>query len=164
MNNPHNSTVATAFQEVSDALLHLFLNSKMKKQVAKLKVVELLQKGGSKLKKLQEEGQKIEEKYDTVMEIIFDDDEKKTVTKPNISLGGVSFRDDGRRKVTSAIKVEGRGSIPTNYLKYLKLLAQVATAYSPRDSKPDKRNIKVLNCILSFLSKLVQTIRMIKKM
>ena len=162
--------VATAFQEVSDAVTSLVSKFEGDEEASRKikKVVELLQKGGSKLKKLQEEGQKIEEKYDTVMEIIFDDGERKrAVSKPNIPMGGVSFRDDGRRKVTSPIKVQGRGSIPTNYLKYLKLLAQVATAYSPRDSKL-KTNRKLskffeLPASYPFLSKLVQAIRDDKK-
>jgi|TARA_R100000149_G_scaffold54552_1_gene23903 methyl-accepting chemotaxis protein len=162
--------VATAFQEVSDAVTSLAFKFEGDEEASRKikKVVELLQKGGSKLKELQKEGQKIEEKYDTVMEIIFDDGERKrAVTKPRIPMGGVSFRDDGRRKVTSPIKIQGRGSIPTNYLKYLKLLAQVATAYSPRDSKL-KTNRKLskffeLPASYPFLSKLVQAIRDDKK-
>ena len=162
--------VATAFQEVSDAVTSLVFKFEGDEEASRKikKVVELLQEGGERLKDLQVEGQKIEEKYDTVMEIIFDDGERKrAVTKPRIPMGGVSFRDGGRRKVTSPIKVEGRGSIPTNYLKYLRTLAQVSTAYRPRDSKL-KTNRKLskffeLPASYPFLSKLVQAIRDDKK-
>ena len=162
--------VANAFQEVSDAVTSLLSKFEGDEEASSKisKVVKLLKKGGSKLKDLQEKGQEVEEQYDTVMEIIFDDGERKrTATKPRIPMGAVSFRDDGRRKVTSQIKFEGRGSIPSKYLKHLKTLAMVATQYDSDESRI-KINKKLsrffkLDASYPLLSKLVQAIRSDKK-
>jgi len=162
--------VANAFQEVSDAVTSLLSKFEGDEEASSKiqKVIKLLKKGGSKLKTLQEDGKKLEEQYDTVMEIIFDDGERKrTATKPRIPMGAVSFRDDGRRKVTSPIKFEGRGSIPSKYLKHLKTLAMVATQYDSDESRI-KINKKLsrffkLDASYPLLSKLVQAIRSDKK-